>query len=172
MSSFTIVHCKNTWQLLLIVEVERVVVEWVYGVAYCHLESSGIHVSRRKRNRRRDVPGAFVGMSGLMNLVSKTADKSRGVLGLTIAFYISVGASFIVGVIYTIILNWQGGENARKAAKTGCAVTFGLFIVLSAFYSDWCLGLMLNNIAGTPTSDNWIFYWAYFVAKRTTMLSW
>jgi hypothetical protein len=119
-----------------------------------------------------DVPGMVAGMSGLMNLVSKAADKIPQVLGLTLAFYGIVGASAIVGVISMIIIAWQGGGSPGKVAMTGCVVTLALFIVLSAFYSDWCLGLMLDNLMGTPSSDKSAFYWTYFVAKRLTMFSW
>ena len=119
-----------------------------------------------------DVPGMVAGMSGLMSLVSRTADKIPQVLGLTLAFYGIVGASLIVGVISMIIIAWQGGGSPGKVAMTGCVVTLALFIVLSAFYSDWCLGLMLDNLLGTPSSDKSAFYWTYFVAKRLTMFSW
>jgi hypothetical protein len=114
----------------------------------------------------------IAGMSGLMSLVSKTADKIPQVLGLTLAFYAIVGASLIISILTMMIICWWGGGSPGKVALTGCVVTLTLFIVLSAFYSDWCLGLMLNNLLGTPSSDKSAFYWTYFVAKRLSMFSW
>jgi hypothetical protein len=43
--------------------------------------------------------------------------------------------------------------------------------ILSALYADWVLGCIAENLVGAPSSDNAMFYWTYFFAKRLPMLS-
>ena len=60
----------------------------------------------------------------------------------------------------------------RHFLWTVFVITSSIFITLSALYSDWCLGLMLGDLRGVPSSDNAPLYWTYFAAKRLSMLSW
>jgi hypothetical protein len=119
-----------------------------------------------------DVPGMMAGVTGLMDLVSKVAKHSHPLLYLTISFYLIIGASSIVSFISMIVIcYWRGGVSGNYI-KGGFALTVAFFLVLSALYSDWCLGIMLDNLLGVPSGDKSVFYWTYFVAKRLTMLSW
>lgn len=43
--------------------------------------------------------------------------------------------------------------------------------LLFAFYSDWVLAALAEDIVGRPTRDNAVYYWLYFAAKRLPMLS-
>lgn len=113
----------------------------------------------------------IAGMAGLMNLVVQVGDRIPDVVRLTIAFYLIVGAGLLVGIVAALIICWQGGGAPHKVAATGFASAVVMFIVLGAFYSDWCLGIMLDNLLGTPSSDKSGFYWTYFIAKRLTMFS-
>jgi len=120
-----------------------------------------------------DAPGMVAGMIGLMNLVTKTLFNIPGVLWVTIGFISIVVASPFVSAITMMKFYWQsGGESLEKYFWTFFVVTSSLFIALSAFYSDWCLGLMLGDLLGVPSSDNAPFYWIYFAAKRLSMFSW
>jgi len=182
MSMVTIINCKNTWQLLVIA-VWKLSMSLLNGLTALHVAilivgNPDPEAESPMKTKQAAwwvvlyVPGMIAGMSGLMSLVAKTADKIPQVLGLTLAFYAIVGASLIVSILSMMIICWWGGGSPGKVALTGCVVTLALFIVLSAFYSDWCLGLMLDNLWGTPSSDKSAFYWTYFVAKRLSMFSW
>ena len=113
----------------------------------------------------------LAGMSGLMSLVSKVASRIPELLGLTLAFYGIIGASLIVGLLSMGLICYWGGGAPEKVALTGFVATLVLFIVLGAFYSDWALGIMLDNLVGIPSSDASGVYWTYFVAKRLTLFS-
>jgi len=113
----------------------------------------------------------IAGMIGLMSLVVKVAAHVPELLAITIAFYSVIGASLVVGILSMMIICYLGGGAPGKVAGTGFIVTVILFIVLSAFYCDWCLGIMLDNLLGTPSSDSSGFYWTYFIAKRLAMFS-
>ncbi|KAJ3515613.1 hypothetical protein NLJ89_g1651 [Agrocybe chaxingu] len=179
MSVITMIKCKNTWQLLVIA-VWKLSMSLLNGLT--GLTVAVMVVSQKEGEVLKSkvamwwvllyVPGMMAGMTGLMDLVVKVAPFIPDIMRLTIAFYLVVGAGLIVGVIAMIIICWWGGGAPGKVAATGIAVTLGLFLVLSAFYSDWCLGIMLDNLIGTPSSDASAFYWTYFVAKRLTMFSW
>jgi len=180
MAIVTMIKCKNTWQLLVIA-VWKLSMSLLNGLTALHVAILVVNNPDddvQLKSKRAAwwivlyIPGMVAGMVGLMSLVTKVASQSAGLLGLTIAFYSVIGASLVVGVISMMIICWQGGGAPGKVAATGFLVTLTMFIVLSAFYSDWCLGIMLDNLLGTPTSDNSGFYWTYFVAKRLTMFSW
>jgi hypothetical protein len=46
-----------------------------------------------------------------------------------------------------------------------------IFIGLAALYSDWALGVTAGNLAGQPSPEIKVLYWAYFASERLTMLS-
>jgi hypothetical protein len=46
------------------------------------------------------------------------------------------------------------------------AVPLGCLGVLVAFYSDWILVAIAENLSGSPSSDNAVVFWIYFAAKR------
>ncbi|PPQ92514.1 hypothetical protein CVT25_010347 [Psilocybe cyanescens] len=179
MSIVTMIKCKNTWQLLVIA-VWKLSMSLLSGMTALHVAILVINNPEDDIQLKSKtsawwivlyIPGMIAGMIGLMSLVVKVADQVPSVLGLTIAFYSVIGASLIVGIISMVIICYLGGGSPGKVAATGLLVTIALFIVLSAFYSDWCLGIMLDNLLGTPSSDNSGFYWTYFIAKRFTMFS-
>lgn len=114
----------------------------------------------------------MAGVIGLMDLVRRVARHSPKLLDLTVAFYLIIGASSIISCIVMIVIYYRGGGVLKNYVKGGFALTLIFFLVLSALYSDWCLGIMLDNLVGVPSGDKSIFYWTYFVAKRLTMLSW
>ena len=120
-----------------------------------------------------DAPGMVAGMIGLMNLVAKTAQDIPALLGMSIAFFAIVAASPFVSAITMMKFYWKDDSvSLGQFFWTVFVVTSSLFIALSAFYCDWCLGLMLGDLSGAPASDNAPFYWTYFAAKRFSMFSW
>ena len=134
------------------------------------------------------LPGMLAGIVGLMSLVHRlisTPDEqgnftisNKGnisdLLRLTIAFYAIVGASFLgglAGMLY-ILFRPSSTTTRRDGCRlftTGFVFTLFLWVILAAFYSDWALGMMMDNLTGVPSGDHSAFYWTYFVAKRLTM---
>jgi len=179
MSIITMINCKNTWQLLVI-GVWKMSMSLLNGLTALHVAILVVHKQEDESVKTKAamwwlllyIPGMIAGITGLMSLVVKVAPYVPDVVRLTIAFYFIVGAALIVSIATMLIMCWKGGGAPGKVAATGFAVTTALFIVLSAFYSDWCLGLMLDNLWGTPSSDSSGLYWTYFIAKRLTMFSW
>jgi hypothetical protein len=119
-----------------------------------------------------DAPGMVAGLIGLMSLVSQTISKHPGILWLSIAFLAIFAAAPFVSAITMMKFYWKdGGISLAEFLWTVFVVTSSIFIALSAFYSDWCLGLILGHLKGVPSSDNAPLFWTYFVAKRLTLLS-
>jgi hypothetical protein len=115
----------------------------------------------------------IAGFIGLVSLVAKTVYKIPGVLGLTIGFLAIFAASPFVTAVTIMKFYWKdGGISLAHFLWTVFVITSSIFIALSALYSDWCLGLMLGDLKGVPSSDNAPLYWTYFAAKRLSMLSW
>ena len=56
---------------------------------------------------------------------------------------------------------------------TGFEVTLFLFIALSVFYCDLCLGFMFDDILDIPTEKNLktAYYWLFFVGERLSLFS-
>jgi len=179
MSIITMVNCKNTWQLLVI-GVWKMSMSLLNGVTALHVAILVVNDAEEQVMKSRKTawwlllyaPGMMAGMTGLMNLVAKVAKDIPELLDITIAFYMIIGASLIVSIVSMVIICYWGGGVPEKVVATGFAVTLALFLVCSVLYSDWCLGIMLDNLVGVPSSDKSTLYWTYFVAKRLTMLSW
>lgn len=197
MSIFTIVNCKTTWQLLVIA-IWKMSMSLLNGATALHVAIMLFNDPQRDVVKTKnaawwvllckspshfpayllsdilvDIPGMLAGMIGLMNLIVRVAGETPELLYLTIAFYCTVGAGLIVGAVSGIYvcLYPKGGGVPHKIFGIGFLGTIAGFIALSAFYSDWSLGIMLDNILGTPSGDNSGFYWTYFIAKRFTMFS-
>ncbi|KAF8186441.1 hypothetical protein BJ912DRAFT_971909 [Pholiota molesta] len=178
MSIFTIINCKNTWQLLVIA-VWKLSMSLLNGLTALHVSIMVFNDPEGEVVKTQNaawwiilyIPGMLAGMIGLMNLVVKVADQIPDLLALTIAFYCIIGAGLVVGTISMIIICFMGGGVPHKVFVTGTLGTLIAFVGLSALYSDWSLGIMLNNILGIPSGDSSGFYWTYFVAKRLTMFS-
>lgn len=118
------------------------------------------------------IPGMIAGMSGLMNLV-KHSEGHKGVLKITIGFYIIVGlglVTFLFGVCRATYEEDTSGWVGFSFAGLGWA--FATFSLLAVFYSDWVLGMMTTNLVGLPSKDSSVFYWTYFISKRLPMFSW
>ncbi|TFK75698.1 hypothetical protein BDN72DRAFT_885711 [Pluteus cervinus] len=113
----------------------------------------------------RDLPGMFAGMAGLMSLVSQHLHDRRLVI-LTAVFYSIVGLGICISLIFAC------SSSGFEAFLWGLLCSTVVFTILAAFYSDWALGIMTNNLVGLPSGDNSGIFWSYWVAKRLTMFSW
>ncbi|KAK3682870.1 hypothetical protein B0T22DRAFT_445037 [Podospora appendiculata] len=138
--------------------------------------------------------GAVVGFVGVMNIVGKNIGSNHqlqivtGVFGGVIGFIVMV-----VATLTWLAFSWSdeskvaGAELETGAApqdkQTGvvgkagwsflAAIGVGIFIltIMFAFYTDWALAALAEDLVGHPSSENAVFYWTYFAAKRIPMLS-
>ena len=104
------------------------------------------------------------GMTGLISLVSYHLNFNNP---LKILSYCMLG---VFSVIFGGSRFLFDGKPQDIFIRT-MALSFVAFMFLAALYSDWALGLMTDNLIGTPSKDNSAFYWTYWVAKRLTMFS-
>ncbi|KAK4173901.1 hypothetical protein QBC36DRAFT_358822 [Triangularia setosa] len=118
--------------------------------------------------------GVVVGFVGIMNIVLK---HIMGIQQLRIITGVFGGVVLLI-VLVVVMLLWlmmseSGGcieiVGISCLAATGVAV-FALS-VLFAFYTDWVLAALAEDLVGTPSQDNAVFYWTYFAAKRLPMVS-
>jgi hypothetical protein len=109
----------------------------------------------------------FAGFAGLVSLIIR---EWRGHTELPVVTYafagITVGFSLVIGIIGYCI-----NEKVGQSIGVGAFGTFVIFSGLAAFYCDWALGAMADNLFGTPSGDSATLYWSYFVLKRLTMFS-
>lgn len=182
---FTIVSCKNSWQLLVIAvwKMSMSLLNGCTAVHAAHLAKKDgyeavAHPEKTAWWILLYVPGMFAGISGLMSLVVQHLDNV-GVLKLTIAFYSIIG----IGALIILIGMFRGafrkakskdvdGEEVLLWGMGGFGLSFTLFTILAAFYGDWALGMLVHNLIGLPSGDNSGLYWSYWLAKRFPMFSW
>jgi hypothetical protein len=138
--------------------------------------------------------GMIIGLTGLGKLVKDQFDDNQKLRIITYAF-VGVSAIFpffvIIGLIIEVVeacsststpSDQQPNSPVRKASENIfdnlMAAVFGIpgvvilcFGALFAFYSDWALAAMTGDMSGSPSSDNAIFFWCYFAAKRLPIFS-
>ncbi|KAF8660104.1 hypothetical protein AX16_001662 [Volvariella volvacea WC 439] len=186
---YTMVKCRDTWQLLVIA-VWKLSMSLLNGITAVNTSILILREGMREDFMPRIrydlmnsarwiglyVPGMSAGMVGLMSLVIQHWND-RGIVKLTIAFYSIVGFGVVLGILEacrsTAKRRRVGAKDVAFGAGIGILIVSPIvFIILAAFYSDWALGMMTDNLLGLPTNDNTIFYWTYFAAKRLPMFSW
>jgi hypothetical protein len=122
--------------------------------------------------------GALVGLAGLLSLVYSSWHE--GVINhdihiITAAF----AATAVLIASLKILVHFWGdsripGKDAaaefgrKNLGKTSFCFAFGFAVAL---FSDWILAAIAQNFVGTPSENNLVTYWAYFVAKRLPMLA-
>lgn len=121
------------------------------------------------------IPGVAAGMSGLLSLVAETIGSNHNVLVVTAVFgSVTLTCAAIVGLIVCFAQFDEDDSKALSLIFSGLSAVgvalMGLG-VLGAFYSDWILGAIANNMSGAPSSDNAALYWSYFIAKRLPFFS-
>ncbi|KAK4642884.1 hypothetical protein QC761_401365 [Podospora bellae-mahoneyi] len=120
------------------------------------------------------VLGVVVGFVGIMNIVSKHIMGNQQLRIITGVF----GGVVLLMVMVVIVLSWlmmSGSGGCVGIVGVGCLAATGVAVfmlsVLFAFYTDWVLAALAEDLVGTPSRDNAVFYWTYFAAKRLPMVS-
>jgi hypothetical protein len=118
------------------------------------------------------IPGVVAGMAGLLSLVGETIHSNHDVLVVTSVFgAVTLAAALLVGLLVCCGSNGRIFQSLVGSGLTTLFVILGCFGVLGAFYSDWILAAIAENMSGMPSSDNAALYWSYFVAKRLPFFS-
>ncbi|KAF2250208.1 hypothetical protein BU26DRAFT_455735 [Trematosphaeria pertusa] len=123
--------------------------------------------------------GTITGMVGLCSLIYISFRHDTAVRNLTYAFAAPMIIIPILVAIYWYVKHLQlpgGGFDVWMSANThvigGAAIAFtAVFGFFSALYSDLVLGAIAGNMLGLPSGDFAVLYWAWFIAKRFTLLS-
>ncbi|EAU84073.2 hypothetical protein CC1G_06935 [Coprinopsis cinerea okayama7 len=123
------------------------------------------------------LPGMFAGMVGLMSLVVQNF-HIEALKILTVVFYTIVGFGIMVGLLSIVIGRMRkpryesiDRKETVQQGLGGLIISVMIYTVLAAFYGDWALGLMTDNLIGLPSGDYRALYWLYFTAKRLPMFS-
>ncbi len=122
------------------------------------------------------IPGVSAGMAGLLSLVAKTINTNHDVMIITAVFgSVTLAMAVVVGLFVCCAVAERGASafflSTFASGFSAFAIALAGFGVLGAFYSDWILAAIAKNMTGTPTTDNAVFYWVYFVAKRLPFFS-
>jgi hypothetical protein len=195
-SVWTIVRCREDWQLLVIA-VWKLTMSVTLGCVCLHrsrmLERNSGGIGYQQVNGKspevggngeeaKDVRlkllawlpiygcGIVVGMSGLVSLVHHNWHNHL-VQIVTVSF---AGAVFGTALVLAVLVLCGNGGSA-SGFFVGGGVGFGTVVsligILSAFYSDWILAAVMGNMVGQPSSDVAPLYYTYFVAKRLPFFS-
>ncbi|KAK3942814.1 hypothetical protein QBC46DRAFT_378898 [Diplogelasinospora grovesii] len=117
--------------------------------------------------------GAIIGFVGVMNIVGKNMATSKDLRIVTGVFGGLVLA--IVILVFLVICLVMDDSGLLGKIGIGCLTGSGVAVfvltVLFAFYTDWVLAALAEDMVGYPSSENAVFYWSYFAAKRLPMFS-
>lgn len=123
--------------------------------------------------------GTIVGMVGLGALLWENFRHDKTIRHLTYGF--AAPMVVIPGLVaaYWYTEHCCGPSNGRRGLQKAYRHTFrgalaafvAVFGFFSALYGDLVLGVIAENIMGTPTGDVAPLYWIWFVAKRFPLLS-
>jgi hypothetical protein len=183
------VRCQQTWQFLLM-GVWKFTMAFSAGCVYTH-RSILVRKHHRRDYLRVDASakhavsysplgwlivyagGVIVGMTGLVSLVSQNWGAEHVALITYVFGGVAGGTAFCVAIMAFIGAASDDGFSSGLKWSATSMIIMGIVAVglLAAFYSDWILGAMTDNLIGSPSSENALLYWAYFVAKRLPILS-
>lgn len=115
---------------------------------------------------------------GVANLVRLHFAEIWQLRTITYVFvYVLVGVPLLAMLIF-----FCGCGSGSGGARTGFIVAasglgytvfvaFVLLTALIALYTDWVLAALAGDWVGWPSSENAVFYWSYFAAKRLPIVS-
>lgn len=123
--------------------------------------------------------GTIIGMVGLCSLLYTTFRKDTTIRHLTYGFGAAMAILPMMVAIYWFVRHLDRKEGGGRVCFSAFWQTFGgailaftaVFGFFSSLYSDLVLGAIADNIYGWPNRDFAPLYWAWFVAKRLTLLS-
>lgn len=185
-ASFTISRCRSRWQFVLIA-VWKLVLSVEVGIWGISASHKAMRYSRQKKSHSiyetstvrhiwdaSDwtpktlifyVAGYMVGITGLGSIVWNL----RHDRDIQIITYVFFGTTATVVTVCTMLLCCCCCVESISRKKTMLAMSFSV-VMVGAFYSDWVLGAIANNLVGVPAGDPAYLYWAYFIAKRIPLL--
>jgi hypothetical protein len=125
------------------------------------------------------IPGVVAGLAGLFSLVGQTIMTNKDVKIITAVFGgVTLALAAVTGLVVCCALISDSKSSASHLFESMFAsgisavgISVGLFAILGAFYSDWILAAIAENLSGAPSSDNAALYWSYFAAKRLPFFS-
>jgi len=184
-SSLTMVRCRSRWQFVAIAA-WKLDLSVTFGFLSLHaaamLPKSARYDWDEYTGGHGDaakvlfwlilyIPGVIAGMAGLLSLVAETINSNHNIMIVTAVFgAVTLAAALLVGII-VCCLSLESSVRIIGSGLTSLFVILGCFGVLGAFYSDWILAAIAENMSGTPSPDNAALYWSYFVAKRLPFFS-
>lgn len=191
-SALTMVRCRSRWQFIAIAA-WKLDLSVTFGFLSLHaaaiLPKSARYSSQTSRydfdeytGGHRDaakvlfwlflyIPGVIAGMVGLLSLVAKTISTNHKVMIITAVFgAVALAAALLIGALVCFVADDMYGR-IFGSGLTSLSVLLGCLGVLGAFYSDWILAAIAENMSGNPSADNAALYWSYFVAKRLPFFS-
>jgi len=111
-------------------------------------------------------PGVVAGLAGLFSLVGRTINTNQDVKIITGVF----GGVTLLLAIAVFMLACCASSRFMSGIWI-FVVSLVCLAALGAFYSDWILAAIADNLAGAPSRDNAAVYWLYFIAKRLPFFS-
>jgi hypothetical protein len=184
LTTFTLVRCRNSWQLLLL-GMWKMSMSLLNGLVAIHV---GVVVYRTKSSSWKqteawiwaffrvlipplapipflngciDIFWVIIGFTGLMSLISHHWTSLTEVI--TLIFAGLIGVTIVSAVVFSIAGAIDG--------DTGRVGGFLVIIGLASLYADCMLGAMVGNLVGLPSGDNALVFWLYFASKRLNMLN-
>ncbi len=183
-SSLTIVRCRSKWQFIAIAA-WKLDLSVTFGLLSLHaaaiIPKSRLQDFEDFTGGHGDavkvlfwlllyIPGVAAGMAGLLSLVAKTIGSNHNVMIVTAVFgAITLFVAAVVGMIVCCTFTDKASTKKIFGSLVGSGVTAGVtalgcFGVLGAFYSDWILASIAENMSGAPSSDNAALYWTSYIA--------
>jgi hypothetical protein len=185
-SAFTMIRCRSRWQFIAIAA-WKLDLSVTFGFLSLHAAAIIPKSTRQDWDEYTRghgdaakvlfwlilyIPGVGAGLAGLLSLVGETIHSNHNVMIVTAVFgAVTLAAALLVGVLVCCGSNGRIIGSLIGSGVTSLFVILGCFGVLGAFYSDWILAAIAENMPGTPSSDNAALYWSYFVAKRLPFFS-
>jgi hypothetical protein len=189
-STLTMIRCRSRWQFIAIAA-WKLDISVVLGCLSVHAavilpkgEIDWEYYQIDPRDARKVlfwlllyIPGVVGGLAGLFSLVGETIKTNQNVKTITGVFGgVTLLVALLVGLLVWLRISERGSSEGSldpvfASGMMFLGVTIGCLAILGAFYSDWILAAIAENLSGFPSSDNAALYWSYFVAKRLPFFS-
>jgi len=116
--------------------------------------------------------GALVGFVGVVAIVGEGMPGNETLVWITVGFGVGVGLIAAFVALATCPSRGSGDTKGRiRSSYLSLGVGVTAMTVLFALYSDWALAAVAGDLVGTPTKDNEVLYYFYWMAKRFPMFS-
>jgi hypothetical protein len=180
-ATFTLIHCRNRWQFVLIaiwkiclsatLSLATVTAAFMSKVDHLAEPPARKDIARSTIWLALYVVGLTIGLMGVGTWVKETWDNHTIRL-ITYAFGGICGGLILIPGVGSCCTWVDGHEDVLPLVYMGpIALAAGGIVMLGVLYSDWILAVIAGNLAGVPSPDILILYWAYFAAKRLPKLN-